>query len=296
MVAAVEEGAVSLIEGCRTFIETRKRQARGQVLFGGNQMKGLAVILPTGRRPRILLAAATLMAALAPCAVAAQVAWHAILADSGRPDADKARDADRKPAEMLAFAKVRHGQTIVDFLPGKGYFTRLFSLAAGPHGAVYAVTPQILLDRAKGRPLPPPVSGEPGRGNVYEIVANDRPFDLPSKADLIWTSQNYHDVHIWLGAAGTSMLNKQVFDALKPGGLYVILDHAGAAGLDDAGMAKLHRIDEALVKSEVVKAGFVLDGESDALRNPADSHGANVFDPSIRGKTDQFVLRFRKPG
>ena len=152
---------MSLIEGCRTFIETWKRQAPGQVLFGGNQMKGLAVILPTGRRPRILLAAATLIAALAPCAVAAQVAWHAILADSDRPDADKARDPDRKPAEMLAFAKVRHGQTIVDFLPGKGYFTRLFSLAAGPHGAVYAVTPQILLDRARAARSRPPFRASP---------------------------------------------------------------------------------------------------------------------------------------
>ncbi len=259
-------------------------------------MKGLAVILPLGRRPHALLATAALMAIFAPCAVVAQISWQAILADAGRPDPDRTRDPDRKPAEMLAFAKVRGGETIVDFLPGKGYFTRLFSLAAGSGGAVYAVTPQILLDRAKGRPLPPPVSGEPGRGNVHEIVANDRPFDLPRKADLVWTSQNYHDVHIWLGAAGTSMLNKQVFDALKPGGLYVILDHAGAPGLDDAGMAKMHRIDEALVKSEVTRAGFVLDGESSALRNPADPHSANVFDPSIRGKTDQFVLRFRKPG
>jgi predicted methyltransferase len=153
----------------------------------------------------------------------------------------------------------------------------------------------VLLDRAKGRPLPPPVSGEPGRDNVHESVADSQSFGLPKKASLVWTSQNYHDVHIWLGAAGTAALNKEVFDALKPGGRYVILDHAGASGLDDAGMAKMHRIDEALVKSEVIKAGFVLDGESDALRNPADPHSANVFDPSIRGRTDQFILRFRKP-
>jgi predicted methyltransferase len=258
-------------------------------------MKGYAVTFPTGRRPLALVATAALAVVLAPCAVAGQTSWNAILADTGRPEADKARDPDRKPAEMLAFAKVRPGETIVDFLPGKGYFTRLFSLAVGPRGAVYAVTPQVLLDRAKGRPLPPPVSGEPGRDNVHESVADSQSFGLPKKASLVWTSQNYHDVHIWLGAAGTAALNKEVFDALKPGGRYVILDHAGASGLDDAGMAKMHRIDEALVKSEVIKAGFVLDGESDALRNPADPHSANVFDPSIRGRTDQFILRFRKP-
>jgi len=254
------------------------------------------VKLAIGRRQRALFTIASLAIVLVPYAVEAAPSWNAILADTGRPDTDKARDPDRKPAEMLTFAKVRSGETIVDFLPGKGYFTRLFSLAAGPRGTVYALTPQVLLDRAKGRPLPPPVSGEPGRGNVRELVATADSFGLPKKADLVWTSQNYHDVHIWLGATGTAALNKAVFDALKPGGHYIILDHAGAAGLDDAGMAKLHRIDEALVKSEVTKAGFVADGESDVLRNPEDPHSQNVFDPSIRGKTDQFILRFRKPG
>jgi predicted methyltransferase len=259
-------------------------------------MKGSDVKLPISRRQRGLFAVAALAMVLVPYAVAAPHSWDAILADMGRPDTDKARDPDRKPADMLTFAKVRPGETIVDFLPGKGYFTRLFSLAAGPRGTVYAVMPQVYLDKAKGRPLPAPVSGEPGRDNVHELVATAESFGLPKKADLVWTSQNYHDVHIWLGATGTAMLNRQVFDALRPGGRYVILDHAGAPGLDDAGMAKMHRIDEALVRSEVIKAGFVLDGESNVLRNPADPHSANVFDPSIRGKTDQFVLRFRKPG
>lgn len=251
--------------------------------------------LPTGRHSRALFAVIALTTALVPLALAAPVSRSAILADAGRPDGDKARDADRKPADMLMFARVRPGETIADFFPGRGYFTRLFSLATGPHGTVYAVTPQAWLDRAKGKPRPLPVSGEPGRGNVHELIASADSLGLPKKADLVWTSQNYHDIHIWSGAAGTALLNKAVFAALKPDGLYVVLDHAGPAGLDDAGMAKLHRIDEMLVKSEVIQAGFVLDGESDVLRNPADPHSANVFDPSIRGRTDQFILRFRKP-
>jgi len=213
---------------------------------------------------------------------------------AARPDADKARDADRKPAEMLAFAKVKPGQVVIDYLPGKGYFTRLFSTAVGAGGAVYAVTPQLYLDKHKGVGSPS-ITTEPGRGNVHDAVAGDATLGVPAKADLVWTSQNYHDVHIWVGAAGTAQLNRAVFAALKPGGRYVVLDHAGPAGLDDAGMAKLHRIDEALVKQEVLAAGFVLDGESATLRNPADPHDVAVFDPSIRGKTDQFILRFRKP-
>jgi predicted methyltransferase len=244
---------------------------------------------------RHLLLAGLAVLALSPALAAPPAAIATAVADPARPDADKARDADRKPAEMLAFAQVKPGQTVVDYLPGKGYFTRLFSDAVGPKGTVYAVTPQFVLDKFKGRTPPPPVSAEPGRANVHEVAAAADSFGLPGKADLVWTSQNYHDVHIWAGAAGTAQLDKAVFDALKPGGLFVVLDHAGPAGLDDAGMSKLHRIDEALVKKEVLAAGFMLDGESQTLRNPADPHTANVFDPSIRGKTDQFILRFRKP-
>ena len=238
---------------------------------------------------------AAFCAASSLIAPVAALAADAAVLDSGRPVEDKARDADRKPAEMLEFAQVKPGQTIVDYMPGKGYFTRIFSNAVGPNGAVYSDTPQLLIDKFKEKALPPPVSGEPGHANVHEVVAQNDNLGA-SKVDLVWTSQNYHDVHIWTGAKGTAALNKSVFDALKPGGIYIVLDHAGAAGLDDAGMATLHRIDEALVIKEVTAAGFVLDGESKVLRNPADNHELKVFDPAIRGKTDQFILRFRKPG
>ncbi len=250
------------------------------------------------RTPAALLAALVAGACWMPLsnAGAADAAPAASsITDSGRSAEEKARDADRKPLEMLEFAQVKPGQTVVDYIPGKGYFTRIFSNAVGPSGTVYADTPQLVIDKFKDKGLPPPVSAEPGRGNVHETVAKGDDLGA-SKADLVWTSQNYHDVHIWGGAKGTAELNKSVFKALKPGGLFVVLDHAGATGLDDAGMSKLHRIDEALVIKEVTAAGFVLDGESKVLRNPGDNHELNVFDPAIRGKTDQFILRFRKPG
>jgi len=212
-----------------------------------------------------------------------------------RPPEDIARDPERKPAEMVEFAQIKPGQVVIDYIPGKGYFTRIFSAAVGPQGTVYSDMPQFLLDKFKGRPMPPSVTLEPGYSNVHDVVASGATLNVPAKADLVWTSQNYHDVHIMGGAQGTAQLNKAVFDALKPGGLYVVSDHAGAAGQDDATMAKLHRIDRALVVKEVTMAGFVLDGESMTLNNPADNHTLNVFDPAIRGKTDQFILRFKKP-
>ncbi|PXA85064.1 methyltransferase [Nostoc sp. 3335mG] len=241
-----------------------------------------------------------LLAALATPAIAISAAspYTAAVADTARPAEDTARDADRKPADMLAFAKVKPGQTVVDYIPSKGYFTRLFSAAVGPKGTVYAVTPGLMIDlfAKMNKPLPPSVAGEPGRGNVRDVKTDHGSLGVPDgSADLVWTSQNYHDVHIFGGADQVTALNKAVFAALKPGGLYVVLDHAAKPGIDDATMKQLHRIDEAMVKKEVLAAGFKLDGESKVLTNPADPRTANVFDPSIRGHTDQFILRFRKP-
>jgi predicted methyltransferase len=211
-----------------------------------------------------------------------------------RPEADVARDADRKPAEMMAFAQIKPGQSVIDYIPGKGYFTRLFSAAVGTGGTVYSVLPQFLADKFKDR-LPPSVSLEPGYTNVHDVIASNTNFNVPAKVDLVWTAQNYHDVHNGAGPEATAQINKAIFDALKPGGLYVVVDHAAAAGQDAATMTKLHRIDKAIVIREVTAAGFVLDGESIVLHNPADPHDVAVFDPSIRGKTDQFALRFKKP-
>ncbi|UAJ10200.1 class I SAM-dependent methyltransferase [Glacieibacterium megasporae] len=213
--------------------------------------------------------------------------------DAHRPAADVARDADRKPVEMLEFAKVDHGKKVVDFIAGKGYFTRLFAVAVKPGGSVVAIIPKQVADRDPATVANmQSIVAEPAYGDVTMVAGLLDP--AVQGADVVWTAQNYHDLHnaapeIVAGA------NKAVFAALKPGGYYVIIDHTAAAGAAPDVTKTLHRIDPAVVKAEVIAAGFVLDGESKALVNPADDHTKAVFDPSIRGHTDQFALRFRKP-
>ena len=219
------------------------------------------------------------------------------VADPKRPKEDTDRDAERKPAEMLVFAQVKPGQRVVDFMPGGGYFTRLFANAVGPKGRVYAFTPSELGKFVKEGPLP--VNGsqpDKDRPNVFALVAPVDIFATPEPVDMVWTSQNYHDLHDpFMGPADMKVFDTAVFNALKPGGVFVVLDHAAPDGSGVSDTNTLHRIDEAAVKSEVTSVGFVLDGESDVLRNPADPRNALVFDKSIRGHTDQFILRFRKP-
>lgn len=218
------------------------------------------------------------------------------VADPSRPAADKAVDPERKPAEMLAFAGVKPGMVVVDLIPGGGYFTRLFSSAVGPKGRVISFVPDEMLKRSD-RALTgiQAVAAEPGRSNVT-VQHNPMMAPVPDNvADIVWTSLNYHDFHNMPGVDVVGF-NKLVFKLLRPGGTYVVVDHAAAPGSGTTHTADLHRIDPAAVRSEVEAAGFVFAGESDVLANPADSHTTKVFDPSIRGHTDKFALRFRKPG
>jgi predicted methyltransferase len=238
----------------------------------------------------LILAAGSVHAAAPSPAIAAAVA------DSTRPAADRDRDAARKPAEMLAFAGVKPGMVVVDMLPGGGYFTRLFSDAVGPTGKVVAYVPDETLARfPKALDGLNAIAAEPAHKNVQ---VEHNPIMAPGPdnvADVVWTSQNYHDLH---NMAGVDLVafNKLVFRSLRPGGVYVVLDHSAPAGSGASATRTLHRIDPATVRQEAEAAGFVFDGESNVLANPADPHTAGVFDPSIRGHTDQFVLRFRKPG
>jgi predicted methyltransferase len=242
-------------------------------------------------------AAALIAAAATAAAVSAPPNIAAAVANPARPDADRQRDDARKPAELLTFAGVQPGWKVVDFIPGTGYFSRVLASAVGPQGHVYAFLP-VELQAVVNTTFPP--TGTPiyaGFGNVTVITAPANAFATPEKVDMVWISDNYHDLHDpFLAPADVKVINKAVFEALKPGGVYLIVDHAAPAGSGLADTNTLHRIDEATLKAEVEAAGFVLDGESEALRNPADDHTLKIFDPAIRGHTDQFVLRFRKPG
>ena len=234
-----------------------------------------------------LVAASTAAFALTPSPLQEPSSFAAALADPVRPAEDRARDAARHTAETLAFAQVAPGQKITDMIIGGGYFTRVFSAAVGPEGRVTAWQPAefIGFQASYGEAL-----------TAVDALPNVDSPELPAGQDLVFTAQNYHDLHLGMAAADTaSKVNAAVFDALKPGGLYVIVDHHAAAGSDFAAADTLHRIDIEAVKREVAAAGFVLEAESDLLADPADPLTASVFDPSIRGKTSQFMLRFRKP-
>jgi len=243
-----------------------------------------------------ILAAAACALLATPATFAKTTDYAAAIGDSARPDADKQLDAERKPAEMLALAHVRAGMRVMDLIPGKGYFTRLFSVAVGAKGYVYAFQPAELDSFLKGK-TPPVNDVAAAYKNVAVIHAPINKLVAPESLDLVWTSQNYHDIHdSFMAPADLAQVNKAVYDALKPGGTYIVLDHAAekSSGLRDT--ETLHRIDEAVVKKEVTAAGFKLAGESTVLRNKDDNRTLKVFDPSIRHKTDQFILIFRKPG
>lgn len=215
----------------------------------------------------------------------------AAVADASRPAADKERDANRKPAEVIAFAGLKPGDKVADLIPGGGYFTRIFAKVVGPSGKVYAAVPLVLASR-------------PGAMDGVNAIAKDNPnvwagpidfakLAFPEPLDMIWTSENYHDFHN-IPNGDVVALNQVIFKALKPGGVYMVEDHS-APGTGTSATSTLHRIDPAIVIQEAQAAGFVLEGQSTVLANPADPHTAPVFDPSIRGKTDKFLLKFRKP-
>jgi predicted methyltransferase len=239
-----------------------------------------------------------LPAAQATPADGAAAAIRDAVADQSRPAADTQRDGERKPAETLAFALAQPGATVIELMPGGGYYTRLLSKVVGPQGHVYALVPAPRPDAAPNAPdrsLPvKALAATSGYGNISVLVQPIRALQLPRQADLVWTSDNYHDVK---NVPDIDMLafNKSVFDALKPGGHYLVIDHAAAADAPANVTDTLHRVRAATVKEEVQAAGFVLEGASEVLHNTTDGHDLKVFDPAIRGKTDQFVLRFAKP-
>ena len=222
----------------------------------------------------------------------------AAVADSSRPDSDTTRDADRKPEQTLAFSGIKPGDQVADYVADAGYFTRLFANVVGSKGHVYAVEPTAFF---KFEHFVKAVAELQGYAVTHPNVtvttaAALEGLKFPEKLDLFWISQNYHDLHDeFMGPVDTAAFNKAVYSALKPGGVYVILDHSAALGAPANVTETLHRIESSTVRREVEAAGFKFDSESSILANPADPRTAKVFDPTIRGHTDQFILKFRKP-
>ena len=225
------------------------------------------------------------------------VALAAAVADSSRPDSDTTRDADRKPEQSLAFSGIKPGDRVADYVADAGYFTRLFASVVGPKGHVYAVEPTAFF---KFEHFVKAVAELQGYAVTHPNVTVTTAAALegvkfPEKLDLFWISRNYHDLHDkFMGPVDTAAFNKAVYDALKPGGFYVVLDHSAAPGAAADVTETLHRIESSTVRREVEAVGFKFDSESSILANPADPRTAKVFDPTIRGHTDQFILKFRK--
>jgi len=214
----------------------------------------------------------------------------AAVADSTRPAGDVKTDLSRKPAETLAFAGVKPGMSVGEFFPGGGYFTRMLSGAVGVSGHVYAIENVNWAGRLKA------VLAEGRLTNVSEEALPFGIVSFPKPLDLVWLTQNYHDLKIaQYGQVDTVAFNRAVFGSLKPGGTYFVLDHEAPAGIDLPTIARLHRIEKAQVIREVTAAGFELVAEGNFLRRPDDDHTLPVKDKKVQGQTDQWALRFVKP-
>jgi len=221
----------------------------------------------------------------------------AAVANPARHEKDPEIDQRRHPAELMAFAGVKPGDKVLDLIPGSGYFSKIFSGIVGSQGHVYSIWPTEYdnvshPDSDNLRAL----AKTPAFANVTVIVQPANALTAPEPLDVVFTSQNYHDYpDKFMGPTDPTILNRAVFNALKPGGVFIVIDHAAQAGAGLRDTETLHRIDPETVKAQIAAAGFKFEAASEVLRNPADPHTVKVFDPSIRRHTDQFVFRFRKP-
>jgi predicted methyltransferase len=242
------------------------------------------------------LAACLAVSLSAAAAVAAPPAYvTAAVADKGR-DSDREADARRHIAEVVAFSGVKPGDKVVDLIPGSGYFTKVFSKIVGPKGHVFMIWPDEYAKEAQPDPVKNAELAKTGYPNTSVILQPGAAFATPEPVDLVFTVQNYHDYpDKFMGKIDPMVFNRAVFKALKPGGVFLVVDHTAEAGSGMRDTDTLHRIDPAIVRKQVTDAGFVFEGESTVLRNPGDDLKKVVFDKAIRGHTDQFIYKFRKP-
>jgi predicted methyltransferase len=242
--------------------------------------------------------AALLASSVTVLAAAPTAQMKAAVADSNRPAADTARDENRKPADMLAFAGIGPGKVVVDMLPGTGYFTRIFAKAVEPGGRVYAYFGSQYDARLKTQGKDPDNQFADLKQTYKNLGVIHGPlpqFVTPVPVDVVWTSQNYHDMHNKAYAMDVNEVNKAIYKSLKPGGYYVIIDHKAADSAGDDVTETLHRIKESTTKTEVEAAGFKLVAEGHDLNFPGDDGTKRVFEADVKGKTNQFMLKFQKP-
>lgn len=223
---------------------------------------------------------------------------QAALSDPQRPATQVELDGLRKPGQLIVMSGLKPGDRVADFMPGNAYFTRIFSRVVGSTGRVYAFLPTEQLAHC----APEEVAGtaaiehEARYSNVRVLRAPAEQFAAPESLDLVFTAQDYHDLHDrFMQPTDVESFNRAVLRSLKHGGVYLIIDHAAETGSGLRDTETLHRIDPEAIRSEVTAAGFVLEARSDVLRNPKDLHVLPVFDPAIRHHTDQVVFKFRKP-
>jgi predicted methyltransferase len=246
-------------------------------------------------RTGIILTAAFLMLAPIGATAIAQEAVPAFVTaaidDAGRPAAEKETDVVRQPADMIGFSTMKPGDKVADVLPGRGYYTRIFSKVVGAQGHIYSVVPSENLERrATSADGVNALAAEAAYSNVSVISPSRTAITTPEQVDVAWTSDNYHDLRNGGGVETTAPFNASVFNLLKPGGVFLVIDHQAADNATDEAKRETHRIDRETIVSEVTAAGFVLDAESDALmRNDDDLAARSNFASS------QIVLRFRKP-
>jgi len=251
------------------------------------------------RRPLAALALLALAAPLAAKQAAPSPAITAAVAAPDRPATQTALDEGRKPAQVLAFLGLKPGMTAADIMAGAGYYSEIMASAVGPKGMVSAFEPEQFMNDPRGQK--PWAELKKRRANVALIPY---PFDMfsaaPASLDFALLHLVYHDLY-WESAqfkvprTDPAAFLAELFKAMKPGGIVGVVDHVALPGETRATADKLHRIDPETVKADFKAAGFVLEGESDLLRMPSDDHAKLVFDPAVRGKTDRFVFRFRKP-
>lgn len=233
----------------------------------------------------VAMTSAPVLAQKIPAAVSQAVA------DSKRPQADKDADSYRMPAESVAFSGVKPGDQVLELLGIGGYYTRVLSKVVGPKGHIYTTIPPALQNNPKFADTEKAIAADPYYGNVTVLVQPPTALSTPAPVDVVWTSDNYHDLHNSPGGvADIDAFNKSAFAALKPGGIFFVIDHTGAPGTGFSQTNSLHRIEPKTVREEVEKAGFVFDGSSNALHRVSDD-----FTAHSTFKDEQFIYRFRKP-